>query len=107
MSVLTEIKHVKREIFDPENSAHVASLKHFLRTGNWGEIQFEAELPYIEVPMTVVMKYARWVLNVEVETAGQRDARLDGNVIRQQKTPASYDLQRANELMSAALGTLH
>lgn len=107
MSILNEVSHVKREIFDPKNPKHITSLKHFLHTGNWGDVQFEAELPYIEVPMTVIMKYMRWALNVQVETMAQREARLGDKVIRQQKTPKPYDMQPANDLMADALSKLH
>lgn len=82
-SILNRVHLVTRQIFDPENEQHIDSLKHYLRTGNWGEIQFYAELPFIEVPATVITKYTEHTLNVKRETARERDARLsDLNVIR-------------------------
>lgn len=48
--------------FDPKNKKHLASLKKFLSTGNWGEVRFHAELPHVEVPMTCLVKLANHVL---------------------------------------------
>lgn len=56
-----------RVYFDPTNKDHVASLKNFLQTGNW-TIQFYAEEPFIEVPMTVFQKYMGHQLGVAVTT---------------------------------------
>jgi hypothetical protein len=53
---------VKREVFDPSNPQHELSLKQFLNTGKWGDFQFYAEQPYTEVPMTVLVKYAKFIL---------------------------------------------
>ena len=49
---------IKREIFDPSKRAHRESLDHYLKTGNWGEIQFYAESPCATVPETVLRKMA-------------------------------------------------
>lgn len=49
---------IKREIFDPSKRAHRESLDAYLRTGNWGEIQFFVETPYATVPETVLRKMA-------------------------------------------------
>lgn len=49
---------VRRENFDPKNKEHRASLKKFLETGNWGDIQFYTEYPYVTVPETVLRKFA-------------------------------------------------
>lgn len=67
---------VKREYFDPANPEHVESFKCFISTGNWGDVQFHAELPYIEVPITVLMKFALHQLNTKRETGDERDMRL-------------------------------
>lgn len=75
MSLLT-LAAAKREIFDPKNATHLASLKQFVKTGNWGNVQFHAELPYVEVPMTVLMKYAAYTLKVVPETAAKRSTRI-------------------------------
>ena len=48
--------------FDPKNKKHIASLKKFLSSGNWGDTRFVAELPHVEVPMTCLVKLANHVL---------------------------------------------
>lgn len=53
---------MKREEFDTNNPKHLASAKHFLETGNWGEVQFYPELPYLNVPETVLRKLAKEAL---------------------------------------------
>ena len=77
--ILRRHRLVNRQFFDPTNEEHVDSLKVFLRTGNWGDIQFHDELPYIDVPMTVMMKYMRHQLNVTPETADEQRARFAAN----------------------------
>lgn len=49
---------VYREEFDVNNKEHLLSLDTFLKTGNWGKIQFFAEAPYVTVPETVLRKIA-------------------------------------------------
>lgn len=56
-SVLRDAR-VTRECFDPTNGAHLASLRKFLSTGNWGSVQFYAEAPCTTVPETVLRKAA-------------------------------------------------
>lgn len=63
---------IERVYFDPSNAAHVESFKCFISTGNWGDIQFYPELPYIEVPITVLMKFALHQLNTKRETEEER-----------------------------------
>lgn len=46
-----------RVFFDPKNKAHVSSLKTFLETGRWGDVQFDCEPPFISVPEYVYRKY--------------------------------------------------
>lgn len=67
---------VRREKFDPANEEHLASFKIFIETGNWGDVQFHAELPFIEVPMTVLMKFAGHHLNAKRESASQAAKRI-------------------------------
>lgn len=67
---------VEREFFDPTNEKHLASLDVFLKTGNWGNVQFYPELPFIEVPITVMTKYALHLRGVTPETAEEHTARL-------------------------------
>lgn len=54
---------VNRQHFDPTNSDHIDSLRTFIRTGNWGAVQFYCEFPFTDVPMTVLMKHASHVLS--------------------------------------------
>lgn len=56
---------LSRAFFNPKNKAHRDSLKKFIETGNWGDVQFYPEFPYIDVPMTVLMKLAQHELNAE------------------------------------------
>lgn len=74
--ILRRARLINREIFDPTNAAHIESFKIFLRTGNWGDVQFYPEVPYTEAPATVMAKYSRHILDVEVETAVERSDRL-------------------------------
>jgi hypothetical protein len=76
MSNILRRAFVTRQEFDPTNIEHIASLKCFVSTGNWGEMQFFAELPFIEVPTTVLMKYVQHQLGVSLETASERNTRL-------------------------------
>ena len=75
MSILNRT-FINRETFDPTNEAHLESLQHFIRTGNWGSVQFFAELPYCEVPMAVLMKFAEHKLQVSRETPQERAGRF-------------------------------
>ena len=54
---------VRRETFDPKNKEHRDSLKKFIETGNWGEVQFFAEYPYVTVPETVFRKFSLAMLS--------------------------------------------
>lgn len=62
---------VNRQHFDPANAEHIESLKAFIRTGNWGTVQFYCEFPFTDVPMTVLMKYTSYLLNVKRMTTGE------------------------------------
>lgn len=55
---------VNRVVFDPRNPDHLVSLRIFLDTGTWGAVSFHVEHPYTDVPMTVLTKLAREVLDV-------------------------------------------
>lgn len=65
-----------RQYFDPMNVQHLESLQHFIRTGNWGDVQFFREFPFSDVPMTVLMKYAGHLLNATRETDIERASRI-------------------------------
>lgn len=70
-------KHmINRQVFDPQNPEHLQSLDQFIRTGNWGTIQFYCEHPFTDVPMTVLMKFAAATRRVSRETADERRERL-------------------------------
>jgi hypothetical protein len=49
---------VRREEFNPKLKDHLKSYQNFLKTGNWGEVQFFCEFPYVTVPETVSRKFA-------------------------------------------------
>lgn len=53
---------VPRTEFDPDNGEHLASVRAFLTTGNWGTVQFYPEPPYLNVPETVFRKLAHSAL---------------------------------------------
>ena len=61
-SRLLKKNQVRREPFDPENREHQLSLKNFISTGNWKDVQFFAEFPYITVPETVTRKMVMYTL---------------------------------------------
>ncbi len=54
---------VRREFFDPTNHEHLESYQTFLKTGNWGKVQFHEEFPYVTVPETVSRKFALHTLS--------------------------------------------
>lgn len=62
--------HVRREVFDPANPAHLKSYKQFLETGNWGDIQFFTEHPKQTVPATVEYKFAMCYINATLNIMG-------------------------------------
>lgn len=62
-STALRLTRMHRQHFDPKNPAHLESLKTFVETGNWGEVQFYCERPYTDVPMTVLMKFAKAALS--------------------------------------------
>lgn len=66
-----------RSEFDPSNKEHLASLRTFVQTGNWGKNQFVCEFPFTDVPMTVLMKFAGHHLDATRETHGDRLLRLN------------------------------
>jgi hypothetical protein len=67
---------VNRVLFDPSLETHLDSMRAFLRTGNWGDVQFYCETPYTDVPMTVLMKFAMYQEGVQRETLAERQARF-------------------------------
>jgi hypothetical protein len=111
--ILRRARLVNREIFDPTNEAHLLSLKVFLATGNWGDVQFYPEAPFTEAPATVMTKYARHMLNVEAqsleEAAAARAARgvlpFPRVLTRDEREhEAAARLAKANELMNVLHG---
>lgn len=60
---------VRREIFDPTNRDHMESYQNFLKTGNWGKVQFYEEFPYVTVPETVSRKFAMHALAEKLGTS--------------------------------------
>jgi hypothetical protein len=55
---------IERYEFDPTKAAHLDSLRNYLLTGNWGDIMFYTEAPYLNVPETVLRKTADWALRM-------------------------------------------
>jgi hypothetical protein len=104
--VLQQANVVRREVFNPKLKRHVDSLKAFLSTGSWGDVKFYPELPYIEVPMSVMVKYLRYSLKVDVETAAAMAERMAAkNVVTETPAPTKEEraaaLAYSNELMKA------
>ena len=64
---------VNRQHFDPTNPEHLESLKTFVKTGNWGKVQFFCEYPFSDVPMTVLMKFAGHHLQASRRKTGEED----------------------------------
>ena len=62
-SLILDRAKVRREQFNPKSRVHRASLKNFLNTGNWGEIQFYPEAPYVSVPETVLRKMSSFAVS--------------------------------------------
>jgi hypothetical protein len=85
---------VERQYFDPTNPKHLESLDTFLKTGNWGEVQFYAELPFVEVPVTVLTKFAMYERGVSAETAQERAARLATKSLVEPRAPESNAARR-------------
>lgn len=57
MSMLTNTRQ-PREKFNPRNKKHLASLKVFLETNRWGEVQFELVPPFTSIPHMVLTMFA-------------------------------------------------
>lgn len=98
---------VEREFFNPEDPRHLASLDVFLKTGNWGDIQFYPELPFIEVPVTVLTKFAMHARNVQPETVAEQTKRMSSKTLTPLKFESKEDraarLARSNDLLKAAI----
>ena len=101
--ILRKATTVPRETFDPTNPLHIESFKHFVRTGNWGDVQFFTELPYIEVPMTVLMKFAMHALQVERESTDEKTKRLAGKNLIQFPKPETAEDKAARRQAANAL----
>jgi len=107
--ILRRARLVRREIFEPTNEEHIASFKVFLATGSWGAIQFYPEDPYTDAPATVMAKYARHALGVEVETLEQRAERITGRniIVNAAPEPSKEErLANANRLLNEAMSRL-
>lgn len=63
-TILNRTEIVNRVKFDPDNAEHVESFKNFVKTGNWGNIQFFEEFPFTTVPATVTHRYLCKVLDI-------------------------------------------
>lgn len=88
LSTLLRRQSVNRVFFDPSLQSHLDSLDVFLRTGNWGEVQFYCEHPYIDVPMTVLMKFARYQQRIKRESGQERALRVSQMPNMIEPTPA-------------------
>lgn len=109
--ILRRARLVNREIFDPTNEAHIESFKIFLRTGNWGDVQFYPEVPYTEAPATVMAKYSRHALQVVPETIVERAERNAGRGVLQfplteTREQGAIRLANANALVRSQLEAL-
>jgi len=78
LSTLLRRQSVNRTFFDASLQSHLDSLDVFLCTGNWGDVQFYCEHPYIDVPMTVLMKFAMYEQGVRRESGQERAERIAG-----------------------------
>lgn len=103
MSVLSRARPVIREMFDAANPLHVESLESYLRTGNWGDIQFWSELPYHDAPSTVLAKFARHQLGVKAESPIEREQRM-AKIVRP-NAPEKPTMLESNELIALALSS--
>jgi hypothetical protein len=97
---------VERVVYDPSNEAHNDSLDTYLVSGNWGKIQFFPELPFSEVPITVLTKYARYMRDVRAETKDERKKLMALRDIVQAQEPESAPekaarLKRASDMITA------
>ena len=71
-TILTRYVTRHRQIFDPENIEHLTSAQKFINTGSWGNTQFLVEYPYVDVPTTVLMKFAKHSLNAAIKDTTAR-----------------------------------
>lgn len=65
-NIISTLSRVNRVTFDPSKKAHLESVKTFMETGNWGDIQFFCEYPYTDVPMTVLTKFTAFKLKADM-----------------------------------------
>ena len=94
---------IRREHFDPANVEHLASFDTFIRTGNWGDVQFFAEAPYTEVPITVLTKFALDRRNLKRESSDEQAQRLAKKTnlvpfVLERLTPEQARAKRMSEL---------
>ena len=76
LSTVLRRASVNRAFFDPTNKKHLESFDTFLKTGNWGSVQFFCEQPYTDVPMTVLMKFAMHKQKVQRESTLELTKRM-------------------------------
>jgi hypothetical protein len=70
--VLSQSK-VARVKFNPKSKKHLDSLKMFLETGRWGDVQFQVEAPYVSVPHMVLTKFAMDRLRISTPDVSQEE----------------------------------
>jgi len=97
---------IERVCFDPTDPTHLESLDVYLKTGNWGAVQFFPELPFVEVPITVLTKFALHVRKVSLETDSERRARMVAKNLAVPTEPETKEqkqerLKRASDMMKA------
>ena len=71
-----------RAAFDPRNEKHVASLKHYLETGSWGDVMFFLEHPFTDVPTYVLTQYTSFMLGAKRETPAEKAVRESKKVVK-------------------------
>lgn len=97
---------IERAVFDPTNQEHLESLDAYLRTGNWGAIQFLPELPFVEVPITVLTKFAMHQRKVHGESAVERAARISQKTNLVQFSSGETSQEKADRLKKSSEDTL-
>lgn len=94
---------VERAHFDPTNPDHLASLDAYLQTGNWGAVQFFPELPFVEVPITVLTKFAMHQRKVRSETEAERKVRVATKPLIVRQAPETREQKQERLLRASAL----
>lgn len=103
LNTAASLRHplIERHVFDPTDPTHLESMDTFLRTGNWGAVQFFPELPFVEVPITVLTKFAMHQRKLSVESSSERRDRLAAkNLVHGQVVESKADRKKRLELAS-------